>query len=95
MDLNGRRESDNIEDVRGQSGGGPVGRGGGFNIPGGIPLGGFSFRTIIIFAVIYFVLKLFFGVDLLQILSGEPGGRWDRATASPSRAATARLRTMT
>lgn len=75
MDLNGRRESDNIEDVRGQSGGGPVGRGGGFNIPGGIPLGGFSFRTIIIFAVIYFVLKLFFGVDLLQILSGEPGGQ--------------------
>lgn len=75
MDLNGRRESDNIEDVRGQSGGGPIGRGGGFNIPGGIPLGGFSFRTIIIFAVIYFVLKLFFGVDLLQILSGEPGGQ--------------------
>ena len=75
MDLNGRRESDNIEDVRGQSDGGPVGRGGGFNIPGGIPLGGFSFRTIIIFAVIYFVAKLFFGVDLLQILSGEPGGQ--------------------
>jgi predicted metalloprotease len=75
MDLNGRRESDNIEDVRGQSGGGPIGRGGGFSIPGGIPLGGFSFRTIIIFAVIYFVLKLFFGVDLLQILAGEPGGQ--------------------
>ncbi len=74
MDLNGRRESDNIEDVRGQSDGGPVGRGGGFNIPGGIPLGGFSFRTIIIFVVIYFVVKLFFGVDLLQILSGEPSG---------------------
>ncbi|HWU60926.1 MAG TPA: neutral zinc metallopeptidase [Ensifer sp.] len=74
MDLNGRRESDNIEDVRGQSDGGPIGRGGGFGIPGGIPLGGFSFRTIIIFAVIYFVAKLFFGVDLLQILSGEPGG---------------------
>ncbi len=75
MDLNGRRESDNIEDVRGQSDSGPIGRGGGFNIPGGIPLGGFSFRTIIIFAVIYFVAKLFFGVDLLQILSGEPSGR--------------------
>ncbi len=75
MDLNGRRESDNIEDVRGQSDGGPIGRGGGFNIPGGIPLGGFSFRTIIIFAVIYFVAKLFFGVDLLQILSGSPGGQ--------------------
>ena len=76
MDLNGRRESDNIEDVRGQSdGGGPIGRGGGFNIPGGIPLGGFSFRTIIIFAVIYFGLKLFLGIDLLQILSGEPSGQ--------------------
>jgi uncharacterized protein len=75
MDLNGRRESDNVEDVRGQSDGGSVGRGGGFNIPGGIPLGGFSFRTIIVFAVIYFVAKLFFGVDLLQILSGEPGGQ--------------------
>jgi predicted metalloprotease len=76
MDLNGRRESDNIEDVRGQSdGGGPIGRGGGFSIPGGIPLGGFSFRTIIIFAVIYLVLKLFLDIDLLQILSGEPGGQ--------------------
>jgi predicted metalloprotease len=76
MDLNGRRESDNIEDVRGQSdGGGSFGRGGGFSVPGGIPLGGFSFRTIIIFAVIYLVLKLFLGIDLLQILSGEPGGQ--------------------
>lgn len=75
MDLRGRRESDNIEDVRGQSDGGPIGRGGGFNIPGGIPLGGFSFRTIIIFAVVYFALKLFLGIDLLQILSGEPGGQ--------------------
>lgn len=77
MDLNGRRESDNVEDVRGQSGGGePFGRGGGgFSFPGGIPLGGFSFRTIIIFAVIYFALKLFVGIDLLQILSGEPGGQ--------------------
>ncbi len=66
MDLNGRRESDNIEDVRGQSDGGPVGRGGGFNIPGGIPLGGFSFRTLLIFAVIYLVCKFALGIDLLQ-----------------------------
>ncbi len=77
MDLNGRRESDNIEDVRGQSDGGPIGRGGGFNIPGGIPLGGFSFRTIIIFAVIYFVAKLFFrgrsSADSLW-LAGWTGG---------------------
>ncbi len=72
MDLNGRRESDNIEDVRGQSDGGPVGRGGGFNIPGGIPLGGFSFRTLLIFAVIYLVCKFALGIDLLQLLSGEP-----------------------
>jgi uncharacterized protein len=93
MDLNGRRESDNVEDVRGQSGGGgPSGRGGGFSIPGGIPLGGFSFRTIIIFVVIYFVVKLVFGVDLLQVLSGEPGGQtgsgYSQSQSSTSSSAT-------
>jgi uncharacterized protein len=76
MDLNGRRESDNVEDVRGQSGGGSSGRGGGFSFPGGgIPIGrgGFSIKTIIIFAVIYFVLKMM-GIDVLQLLNDTQGG---------------------
>lgn len=76
MDLNGRRESDNVEDVRGQSGGDGRGRGGGFNFPsGGIPIGrgGFSIKTIIIFAIIYFGLKMV-GIDVLQILNGQQDG---------------------
>jgi uncharacterized protein len=77
MDLNGRRESDNVEDVRGQSGGGRSGRGGGFSFPGGggIPIGrgGFSIKTIIIFAVIYFILKMM-GIDVLQLLNDPQGG---------------------
>lgn len=92
MDLNGRRESDNIEDVRGQSGGGSFGRGGGFRFPsgrGGIPIGrgGFSLKTIIIFMVIYFVLKLM-GIDVLQILNGQqgnlPSSGYSQSQSSPA-----------
>lgn len=73
----GRRQSDNIEDVRGQGGGFPggFGRGGGgpMRIPIGSSRGGMSISTIVILVVIYFGAKLLFGVDLLQLLSGGPG----------------------
>ncbi len=82
MRLGGERPSDNIEDRRGQGGGFgfPRGRpgGGGFRIPMGGRGGGFSFKTIIILVIIYFAVKFFFGVDLLQVINGggvqTPGG---------------------
>ena len=40
--------------------------GGGLNIPMGGRGGGFSIRTIIILVIIYFALKMFFGIDLLK-----------------------------
>src|SRR5689334_7737752 len=76
----GRRQSDNIEDARGQSGGGgfPGGFGGNSGGPVRIPIGGsrggMSITTIIILVVIYFGAKLLFGVDLMQMLSGDGSG---------------------
>jgi len=75
----GRRQSDNIEDVRGQGGGGfpgGFGRGGGgpMRIPVGGSRGGMSISTIVILVLIYFGAKLLFGVDLLQLLSGGGTG---------------------
>ncbi|MDW6022412.1 neutral zinc metallopeptidase [Mesorhizobium sp. BAC0120] len=76
----GRRQSDNIEDVRDQSGGGfPGGFGRNSGGPVRIPIGsgsrgGLSIGTIIILIVLYFGAKALFGVDLLQILSGEGPG---------------------
>jgi uncharacterized protein len=83
MRLDNERPSENVEDRRGQGG-----AGGGFGFPGGggrrvnIPMGGrgggFSIKTIIFMAVIYFVLKIVFGIDLLQMINGGglpiPGG---------------------
>ena len=80
----GRRQSDNIEDARGQSGGGGFPGGFGRNTGGGpmrIPVGrssgGFSITTIIILVVLYFALKAC-GIDPLQILGDgtgtSPGG---------------------
>ncbi len=64
------RESSNVEDRRGQ-------RGGGFRLPGGggiqIPIGGgggFSFTTLLILGAI----MLFFGINPLDILRGGGGG---------------------
>ena len=87
MRLDNERPSDNVEDRRGQGG-----RGGGFGIPGGggrqinIPMGGrgggFSLSTIVILAVIYFGLKLIFGIDLLSVINCPlpivPGAGFDR-----------------
>src|SRR5262245_42732868 len=76
----GRRQSDNIEDVRGEGGGGfpgGFGRGGGgpMRLPmGGRSGGGMSISTLVILAAIYFGAKFLFGVDLLQLLSGGGAG---------------------
>jgi uncharacterized protein len=77
MKWEGRRQSDNVEDQRdGNSGGGGIGRGGGFRIPGGSGVrtvrgGGLS--TIIMMVVLFFVLKSC-GIDPTAILSGADGG---------------------
>src|SRR5262245_2576809 len=75
----GRRQSDNIEDLRGQGGlPGGFGRsagGGPLRIPiGGRTGGGMSISTLVMLAVIYFGAKFLFGVDLLQLLSGDGSG---------------------
>jgi uncharacterized protein len=81
MEWKGRRQSGNVEDVRGSRpsrgglGGNPFGRGGGFRIPtgGGGRGGGMSIGTIIFLVVIYFVLKMM-GIDLLQVMEGGQVG---------------------
>ncbi len=64
----------NVEDRRGQGGGGgfrlPGGGGGRMNIPMGGRGGGFSISTIVLLVVIYFAAKLIFGIDLLQVING-------------------------
>lgn len=80
MEWRGRRQSDNVEDRRGQStprggsGRNPFGRSG-IQIPtGGRRGGGLSFGTIIFLVIIYFVLKAM-GIDMLQVLGeGNVGG---------------------
>ncbi len=84
MRLDNEKPSDNVEDHRGSGGmGGGFGfpRGGsgrGFNIPMGGRGGGFSLKTIIMLVIIYFAVKMIFGVDLLQVINGggmqNPGG---------------------
>jgi predicted metalloprotease len=80
MRWKGRRQSDNVEDMRG-SGGGGFGRG----MPGGlgrnpirIPMGGRAggggLSTIIILVVLFFALRAC-GIDPLQILAGGDGGQ--------------------
>jgi len=87
MRWRGRRESSNIEDVRGGSRGGSKGRsdGGGFRFPGGLGRGrtgrgggrmrrasGGGFGTIILLVGAYFLLKMF-GIDPLGMLTGGGG----------------------
>jgi uncharacterized protein len=82
MRWQGRRQSDNVEDQRGEDSGGfpgGIGRGGGFRLPGGSGIrtargGGFS--GIIILAAIFLFLKFCTNIDPMQILvdSGGDGG---------------------
>jgi len=77
----GRRQSSNVEDERGSSGGGfGLPRGGGLGGPGGqfrIPIGGRAggggLSTIVILVVLFFALKAC-GIDPMQILAGGDGG---------------------
>ncbi|MVA56062.1 neutral zinc metallopeptidase [Agrobacterium vitis] len=71
MELDGRRQSENIEDVRGASGGGGFGRRG-IRLPIGGGGRGLSFSTIIILVLIYFGLRLM-GIDMLQLLEEGSG----------------------
>ncbi|MBL8577029.1 MAG: zinc metallopeptidase [Mesorhizobium sp.] len=79
MRWRGRRESDNVQDMRGDGGGGmgrgfPGGMGGRqIRFPTGRGGGGISMSTIIILVVLFFALKAC-GIDPLQILAGDPGG---------------------
>jgi predicted metalloprotease len=77
MRLDQEHPSSNVEDQRG--------RGGGFQFPGGgagrrinIPMGGgrrgMSLSTIITLVIIYFAIKLLFGIDLLEVFTGGGGG---------------------
>ncbi len=71
----GRRQSDNVQDARGQSGGFGRGMPGGMGRQVRLPMGrggGLSLQTIIILVVLYFVLRAC-GIDPLQILAGDPG----------------------
>ena len=76
MRLDNEKPSDNVEDRRGQGG-----AGGGFGFPGGgggrqinIPMGGgrggMSISTLILLVVVYFAVKFFLGIDLLDMLNG-------------------------
>ncbi|MGE3832942.1 MAG: neutral zinc metallopeptidase [Parvibaculaceae bacterium] len=78
MRLDNEKPSENIEDRRGQGGGGgfnfPQGGGGGpFRVPMGSGRGGISFKMIIILVAIYLIAKFVFGIDLLKVLT-EGGG---------------------
>ena len=84
MRLDNERPSQNVEDRRGQSGGGfgfPGGNSRGFGFPGngsgrrinwpmGSGRGGFSISTLVILVVVYFAVKLIFGIDLLNVIYG-------------------------
>ncbi len=79
MRLEDEKPSDNVEDRRGQGGGGGFGFPGGaggrrMNIPMGGGRGGFSLKTIVMLAVAYFALKFFFNVDLLEMMNGGGSG---------------------
>lgn len=88
----GRRQSDNIEDDRSDSGGGLGGGSPGqFRIPigGSAGGGGMSLSGIIIFAVIAFIAWAVFGINPLQLLNGggDLGGGQitsDNSSGTPS-----------
>jgi uncharacterized protein len=87
----GRRQSDNVEDARGEGGGGmPGGFGrnsGPIRIPIGRSAGGGGISGIIILVILFFVLRAC-GIDPMQILNGgdqsvAPGGGGTVSETSP------------
>ncbi len=82
MKLDNQQESSNIEDDRGQSGTGYGSMGGGSGGIGGGGLMGLlpllfntlGIRGIVILAVAYFALKMFLGIDLINLVNGGGGG---------------------
>ncbi|WP_377289969.1 neutral zinc metallopeptidase [Rhizobium sp. SG2393] len=86
MEWRGRRQSDNIEDRRGDSGigGNPLGRSG-MRIPIGGGGGRMSVGTLVLFVVIYFVFKAM-GIDLLQVMDGGslgPSSGYEQSQNAP------------
>ncbi|MFC4624335.1 neutral zinc metallopeptidase [Daeguia caeni] len=75
MRWQGRRESDNVEDLRGGASGGGFGGGlgGGFGGPGMRLVRGGGLSGILILVVMFFVLR-FLGIDPMPILFGDGGG---------------------
>jgi uncharacterized protein len=87
----GRRQSDNIEDARGESGGGTPGgfgrNSGPLRIPIGGRAGGGGITGIIILVILFFALRAC-GIDPMQILNGgdqsvTPGGGGTVSETSP------------
>ncbi len=90
MRLDDQRPSDNVEDQRGSGGGfgggngdlsGMGGRGGVGGIGGGILsmlLSTIGIRGMVLLAIVYFALKFFVGIDLINMINGGgmslPGG---------------------
>lgn len=85
MRLDNEKPSSNVEDQRGQGGGGGFGFPGGgggmgpmggrrINIPIGGGRGGMSFGTIVILVIAYLAFKMLFGIDLLDMMNGGSGG---------------------
>jgi len=87
MEWKGRRQSDNVEDQRGASMGGSVGRGGGFRIPiggGGRRGGGLGIGGIVVILIICWIT----GINPLTLLSGgdigfDGGGYEQQTTGGP------------
>ena len=88
MRWRGRRQSDNVEDLRGQGGGMGSGPGGGFRIPIGRSVrtgGGGGLTGIIILVVLFFALRAC-GIDPMAILegSGVPGQTQTQTRPQPA-----------
>ncbi len=91
MRWRGRRQSENVQDARGQGGGfggGGLGRGGGIRLPMGRGVGGGGISGILILVVLFFALRAC-GIDPLEMLAGgpqEPGGGGGQITETNTQA---------